>query len=125
MGGVQPWNGEHRGTWRTQAIDDGLLEVVSLRGTLHLGQLQVGLGKGAHRLAQGTSILLRTSVDLPMQTDGEPWSQPACEVTIKRQDQVRVLHRASQPGIQQERQLMHMRSQSATELPLFYDPFAD
>jgi diacylglycerol kinase (ATP) len=68
MGGVRPWEGEDDDRWGPQAMDDGLLEVVSIRGTLHLGQLQVGLGNGAVKLAQGARVVITTSTDLPMQT---------------------------------------------------------
>ncbi|OQS02767.1 diacylglycerol kinase [Thraustotheca clavata] len=60
---------------------DGLLDVVAVYGTLHLGQLQVGLSK-AIRLCQCKQIELKLLERLPVQIDGEPWMQDSCTIDI-------------------------------------------
>lgn len=66
---------------RGQSMSDGLVEVVGVYGAWHLGQLQVGLNR-AVRLAQGAQIQVTTSEELPVQIDGEPWLQPASDITV-------------------------------------------
>lgn len=95
MGGVvmwQPDDEDDRG-WGKQQFNDGLLEVVGICGTWHLGKLQVGLSKGARRLAQCRHVRIVTDAELPMQVDGEPWSQPSATITISQRDQVALLRR--------------------------------
>lgn len=74
---------------------DGLLDVVAVYGTLHLGQMQVGLSK-AVRLCQAKSISFRLKETLPMQIDGEPWLQPPTDVEITFQQQAFMLSRTVQ-----------------------------
>jgi len=60
-----------------QSFGDGLLEVVAVYGSFHLGQLQIGLFR-ALRLARCSRA--RISISQPgvaMQVDGEPWFQGA------------------------------------------------
>ncbi|KAG9416131.1 hypothetical protein AC1031_000531 [Aphanomyces cochlioides] len=63
------------------SMHDGLLDIVAVYGTFHLGQLQVGLSK-ALRLRQAKKIHVRLKERLPLQIDGEPWMQDPCEVEI-------------------------------------------
>jgi diacylglycerol kinase (ATP) len=89
MGGVDAWNsgvGHVEGA-RPQGIADRLIEVVGVRGSLHLGQLGVGLSR-ATNLAQGGHIRIVTRSTFPMQVDGEPWRQEAsascpCEIEVR------------------------------------------
>ncbi|KAF1331195.1 Diacylglycerol kinase, partial [Globisporangium splendens] len=74
---------------------DGLLDVVAVYGTLHLGQMQVGLSK-AVRLCQAKSVKIRFYETLPIQIDGEPWQQPPCEVNISFLQQAFMLSRTVQ-----------------------------
>lgn len=83
-----------------------MLEVVGVTGIVHMGQIQSGLSR-AIRIAQGgrvsditsnmTSIMttlltsmlvaqikIRLNTEMPIQVDGEPWVQPACEMNILR-----------------------------------------
>ncbi|EQC41931.1 hypothetical protein SDRG_00784 [Saprolegnia diclina VS20] len=63
------------------SMQDGLLDVVAVTGTLHLGQLQVGLSK-AIRLCQCKHIEIKLLERLPIQIDGEPRMQDACAIDI-------------------------------------------
>jgi diacylglycerol kinase family enzyme len=74
---------------------DGLLDVVAVYGTLHLGQMQVGLSK-AVRLCQAKSISIRLKETLPMQIDGEPWLQTPTDVEVSFQQQAFMLSRTVQ-----------------------------
>ncbi|KAL4106085.1 hypothetical protein PRIC1_004139 [Phytophthora ramorum] len=71
---------------------DGLLDVVAVYGTLHLGQMQVGLSK-AVRLCQARSVRLTLKETLPVQIDGEPWLQTPSDMDISFLQQAFMLSR--------------------------------
>lgn len=71
---------------------DGLLDVVAVYGTLHLGQMQVGLSK-AVRLCQAKTVSLTLKETLPVQIDGEPWLQKPSEMDISFLQQAFMLSR--------------------------------
>lgn len=76
------------------SCQDGFLDVVSIRGAFHLGQIKVGLSN-AQRLCQcrEASITIRNKV--AVHVDGEPWRQPAATLTIRRKKEPAVmLHRS-------------------------------
>ena len=60
---------------------DGLLEVVGVKGVMHLGNMQQGLQHGI-RIAQGEHIKITTTEKLAVQVDGEPHLQAAGTITI-------------------------------------------
>jgi diacylglycerol kinase (ATP) len=77
---------------------DGVLEVVAVYGSWHLGQLTVGLAR-AVRLGRGRRVVVTCRAALPMQVDGEPFTAAAGEVAVARAGQALVLRRvASAPA---------------------------
>ncbi|MBA0703265.1 hypothetical protein Goari_022113 [Gossypium aridum] len=97
MGGVDLWQNEDDTyeNFDPQSMHDKILEVVSISGTWHLGTLQVGLSR-ARRLAQGQSIKIQLFAALPVQIDGEPWSQQPCTLAISHHSQAFMLRRTAE-----------------------------
>jgi diacylglycerol kinase (ATP) len=72
---------------------DGLLDVVAVYGTLHLGQMQVGLSK-AVRLCQAKAVNITLKETVPVQIDGEPWLQNPSEMEVSFLQQAFMLSRS-------------------------------
>eukprot|EP00884_Botryococcus_braunii_P004188 jgi/Botrbrau1/13770/Bobra.0056s0025.1 len=75
-----------------QSCCDGILEVVGVGGSFHLGQLQVGLSR-ALRICQCRTARIRLLGPTPLQVDGEPWLQGVGVVEVKARGQALMLQR--------------------------------
>lgn len=83
---------------RPSSCQDGILEIVSIRGAFHLGQIKVGLSN-AQRLCQCREAKITIKSKVAVQIDGEPWRQRPCTLTIKRKkDPAVMLHRSADDG---------------------------
>ena len=77
------------------SCQDGLIDVISVKGTFHLGQIRVGIGS-SHRICQCREVKLTLKKKMAVQNDGEPWMQRACTIRITRKpNPMKMLHRAS------------------------------
>lgn len=93
-GGSNLWGTQNSRRFENQHIGDGLIEVVGIYSSVHIAQVRGGLRQHAKRLAQGSKIVIKTQELLPMQTDGEPWMQAACTVTITLHNKMPMLRKA-------------------------------
>jgi len=77
------------------SCQDGLLDVVSIRGTFHLGQIRVGLSN-AQLLCQCREAVVSLKKKVAIQIDGEPWRQNPSILRINRKnDRATMLNRSS------------------------------
>eukprot|EP00804_Cyclotella_cryptica_P029144 CCRYP_005315-RA/>CCRYP_005315-RA protein AED:0.00 eAED:0.00 QI:130/-1/1/1/-1/1/1/257/946 len=77
------------------SCQDGLLDVVSIRGTFHLGQIRVGLSN-AQLLCQCREAVVTLKKKVAIQIDGEPWRQNPSILRISRKnDRATMLNRSS------------------------------
>jgi len=76
------------------SCQDGLLDVVSIRGTFHLGQIRVGLSN-AQLLCQCRAATITLKKKIAVQIDGEPWRQnPSTLQIVRKPDRATMLHRS-------------------------------
>lgn len=77
------------------SCQDGLLDIVSVRGTFHLGQIRVGLST-AQKLCQCREATIIIKRKVSVQIDGEPWRQNVCILKIRRKKKAAImLHRSA------------------------------
>jgi len=77
----QSGKNEYQGSVPT--IEDGLLEVVGVANSVHLGRMLVNCSRGI-RLAQVHEIKITSSAASFVQLDGEPWEEAASTYHIRR-----------------------------------------
>jgi Diacylglycerol kinase accessory domain len=76
------------------SCQDGILDIVSVRGAFHLGQIRVGLSS-AQRLCQCREATIHIKRKVAVQIDGEPWRQNICTLRVKRKpDRAIMLHKS-------------------------------
>lgn len=75
---------------RPSSCQDGLLDIVSIRGAFHLGQIRVGLST-AQKLCQcrEATIIIRRKVSV--QIDGEPWRQNICTLKVRKKKESAIM----------------------------------
>lgn len=80
---------------RPSSCQDGLLDIVSIRGAFHLGQIRVGLST-AQKLCQCREATIIVGRKVSVQIDGEPWRQNVCTLRVRRKkDAAIMLHRSA------------------------------
>lgn len=93
---------------RPSSCQDGFLDVVSVRGAFHLGQIKVGLST-PQRLCQCREAVIVIKRKVPVQIDGEPWRQNVCTLRVRRKkDATRMLHRSENEGNGVETEVAHL-----------------
>ncbi|PRP88362.1 diacylglycerol kinase theta-like [Planoprotostelium fungivorum] len=91
MGGADMWGRKKSKRFQPPTYSDGLMEVISVTGSFHLGAIKSHLS-GGKRLAQGKHVQLRLTVgEVPTQIDGEPWMQGPCTVDLSLLNQGHLL----------------------------------
>lgn len=89
-GGCDLWGTTRDAEYGPQAPDDGLLEVIGVRGTAHLGLVQSGMSKG-ERLGQTSSVQIVVTATIAAQVDGEPFEIPPSTIEISYKNTVPML----------------------------------
>uniref|UniRef100_A0A6B2L393 Diacylglycerol kinase n=1 Tax=Arcella intermedia TaxID=1963864 RepID=A0A6B2L393_9EUKA len=64
-----------------QSVNDRKIEVVGIKNSVHLGQVQIGMMSPVF-LGQGSNIVIKMTKKIEVQLDGEPWEHEPCEITI-------------------------------------------
>lgn len=79
---------------KPSSCQDGYLDVVSIRGAFHLGQIRVGLSN-ADLLCQCREATVTLKKRVAVQIDGEPWRQAQSTLRIiRKKDRATMLHRS-------------------------------
>jgi hypothetical protein len=75
------------------SCQDGLIDVISVRGTFHLGQIRVGIGS-SDQICQSREMKITLKKSTAIQIDGEPWMQKPCVIIVRRKPSpIRMLNR--------------------------------
>jgi hypothetical protein len=75
---------------RPSSCQDGFLDVVSVRGSFHLGQIRVGLST-CQQLCQCRELSIIIKRKVCVQLDGEPWRQNACTLRVSRKKDAAIM----------------------------------
>lgn len=94
MGGTNFWGTKADDKFRPQCPDDGLVEVVAVKGSSQMAASKV-IGITPHRLWQAryVQILISEGDPIPIQADGEAWMQPPGCITIRFKNCIQMLSR--------------------------------
>eukprot|EP00007_Cunea_sp_BSH-02190019_P000520 CAMPEP_0174238350 /NCGR_PEP_ID=MMETSP0417-20130205/11078_1 /TAXON_ID=242541 /ORGANISM="Mayorella sp, Strain BSH-02190019" /LENGTH=785 /DNA_ID=CAMNT_0015317179 /DNA_START=263 /DNA_END=2617 /DNA_ORIENTATION=+ len=76
--------------FRPLSLDDGLFEVLGVRGAFHVGSIVSGLGR-ASRLGQGSRIQVECRRQVAVQADGEPWRMEPGRIEISHHNKACML----------------------------------
>ena len=80
------------------SCQDGILDVISIRGAFHLGQIRVGLSN-AQKICQCREATIHIKRKVAVQIDGEPWRQNVCTLKVRRKpDSAIMLHKSDDPN---------------------------
>eukprot|EP01117_Protostelium_nocturnum_P004948 TRINITY_DN1791_c1_g1_i1.p1 TRINITY_DN1791_c1_g1~~TRINITY_DN1791_c1_g1_i1.p1 ORF type:complete len:460 (+),score=181.80 TRINITY_DN1791_c1_g1_i1:109-1488(+) len=83
MGGANMWGSSKSKRFQPQSTSDGLIEVVAIDSSFHLGAIKSKLSSGK-RLGQGKKVEMKLNVKIPTQVDGEPWEQVPSHVVLEQ-----------------------------------------
>lgn len=117
-GGTNLWGTRVPANFKPQNSGDGLIEIVAVFGSAHVGQIKGGLRGSAHRIKQGSVVKITTKSALPMQVDGEPWTQSSCVIDISLLNQQPMLQKEKEEGTRlfrhsSQHDLPHLPSRSS------------
>ena len=83
---------------KPSSCQDGMLDVVAVRGAFHLGQIRVGLSN-AQLICQCREASIKLRKTISVQIDGEPWKQSASTITVRRKkDSAMMLKNMNEQG---------------------------
>ena len=74
-------------------VGDKMIEVVGLENAIHSGLVAGGIRSSGPRLAQCSSVVIRTRKRFPMQIDGEPVLMRPSRIVIDHRSQAKMLMR--------------------------------
>ncbi|EDQ88854.1 uncharacterized protein MONBRDRAFT_25986 [Monosiga brevicollis MX1] len=95
MGGVDLWGTPRPGSsFRPQSFNDGLLEIVGIRGSMQMA-MSKSLKLKPIKLCQAREVIITMlgMEKLPVQVDGEPWMQSPAVIRISLKGKMQMLCR--------------------------------
>jgi len=94
MGGTNFWGNTKDDEFLPPSFDDGILEVVAVFGSMHMGASRL-MNLQRHRIAQCRSIVIRVlgSEGVPVQVDGEAWLHPPGIIRIVHKNRFQLVCR--------------------------------
>eukprot|EP00052_Salpingoeca_macrocollata_P015685 m.125202 g.125202 ORF g.125202 m.125202 type:complete len:1071 (-) comp19772_c0_seq1:251-3463(-) len=95
MGGTNFWGTKQEDRFRPQEMDDGILEVVTVKGSTQMAAVKAIPGIQPTRIAQAKEvvIVIRGVEPIPIQVDGEAWNQEPGVVRIALKNRAQLLSR--------------------------------